>query len=275
MTPASTYEVLHRIDQTFSHVQYAVCGTAAMLSYGNNARPSTHVSIMCPAYAQDVIKSWAAATSGMLVYPGEPNIIGVADVDGDVWKVKIKPIVSNDNFRTLSTVRFGFGNDRAVTNILTMPALVNQIAVAYVLGGPAAKERNLDTMAGDLIWLLKQICNDDRAEQKLTTQDVPAVGNPAFWLDFTTAYAKLPGLFYDAGFRAKGAERSRQSQVVTLAQPNHFALQKDCSERRTRPPAVYNPKLYRRLREGPNMTRAELRKVMSGSSSRRRQVADF
>ncbi|OHX00014.1 hypothetical protein CSPAE12_01243 [Colletotrichum incanum] len=103
MTPVSTYQVLHRIGQTFSHVQYAVCGTAAILAYGNNARLSTHVSIVCPAYAQDVIKSWAAATSGMLVYPGEPNIIGVADMDGDVWKVKIKPMVSDDSFETLST----------------------------------------------------------------------------------------------------------------------------------------------------------------------------
>ncbi|KAK2026181.1 hypothetical protein LX32DRAFT_509060, partial [Colletotrichum zoysiae] len=271
MTPASTYQVLHRIGQTFSHVQYAVCGAAAMLAYGNNARGCTHVSIVCPAYARDVIKSWAAAASDMSVYPGEPDIIGVADKDGDVWTVKIEPMPYDEK---LCTVDMGFGADGALTKILAMPALVNRIAAAYALGvcGSAAGEMCSDDVADDLIWLLSQICQDDRPEQQLTMQSVPAVRSPAFWIDFASAYPRLPGLFYDAGFRAGVAEgASRAGSPMTALPEDPFPREDGCSTlKKRRPVAGSSLKLRRRRREGPNMTRAEARKVMSDVSHRRR-----
>ncbi|KAK1983924.1 hypothetical protein LZ30DRAFT_780202 [Colletotrichum cereale] len=275
MTPASTYQVLHRIGQTFSHVQYAVCGTAAMLAYGNNARSCTHVSIVCPAYARDVFKSWAAATSGMLVYPSEPNIIGVADNDGDVWTVRIKPVPHDDCFETLSTVGLDFGDDGALTKVLTMPALVNRIAAGYVLGvgGPSAEEVCLDDVADDLIWLLSRICEENRPEQQLTNQSVPVVRSPAFWLDFTTAYPMLPGLFYDAGLRAGDAERAPPVEAPRPAQPVEDSPVWEDGRgpgRRRRLTAGFRPGLRRCRRNGPNMTRAEARKVMADLSFRRK-----
>ncbi|KAK1566364.1 uncharacterized protein LY79DRAFT_674777 [Colletotrichum navitas] len=228
MTPASTYQVLHRIGQTFCHVQYAVCGAAAMVAYGNNACCCTHVSIVCPAYAGDVIKSWAAATSDMLVYP----------------------------------VDMGFGADRALTKILTMPALVDRIAAAYVLGfgGSATEEVCLDDVAGDLTWLLSRICEDDRPEQQLTSQGVPAIRSPEFWIDFTSAHPGLPGLFYDAGLRAGVAESARPQ-----VEPEDSPLRDGGSGlgRKRRLTAGFNLGLHRRRREGPNMTRAEARKILS------------
>ncbi|KAK2018606.1 hypothetical protein LZ32DRAFT_653910 [Colletotrichum eremochloae] len=275
MTPASTYQVLHRIGQTFSHVQYAVCGAAAMLAYGNNARNCTHVSLLCPAYARDVIKSWAAATSDMLVYPDEPDIIGVADRDGDIWTVKIEPMPYDGRSETLSAVDMRFGSDRTSTKILTMPALVNRIAAAYVLdvGGPAAEEVCLDDVADDLIWLLSRICEDDRPEQQLTAQSVPAVRSPAFWIDFTSACPGLPGLFYDAGFRARSAESAPQiGPQLAPAQPEDSPSRKDGRNpgRKRRPAGGSNLRLGRRRREGLNMTRAEARKVMLDPSFRLR-----
>ncbi|KAK2000706.1 hypothetical protein LX36DRAFT_654140 [Colletotrichum falcatum] len=274
MTPASTYQVLHRIGQTFSHVQYAVCGAAAMLAYGNSARVCTHVSIVCPAYARDVIKSWAAATSGMLVYPGEPDTIGVADQDGDVWTVKIEAVPYDGASETLSTVDVGFGEDKALTKILTMPALVNRVAATYVLGvgGRAAEEVCLDDVADDLTWLLGQICEDDRPEQQLTAQSVPAVWSPPFWTDVTRAYPGLPGLFYDAGLRLGGAKSALpQIESPIPAQPEDSPLRQDRrgSGRKRWPTAGSNLGHHRRRgREGPNMTRAEARKVMSDTSFR-------
>ncbi|GKT42939.1 uncharacterized protein ColSpa_03120 [Colletotrichum spaethianum] len=156
-----------------------------MLAYGYNARRSTHVSIVCPDHARDVIKSWAVATS---------------DVNGYVWKVTIESIAHDDNFETLLTVSLGFGDAGVLMNIFTMPALVNQIAVAYLLGERAAREMCPNNLAGDLIWLLEKICKDDQPEQQLTTRNVPAARNTTFWIDFTTAYPELPGLFYAAGF---------------------------------------------------------------------------
>ncbi|EFQ25758.1 uncharacterized protein GLRG_00902 [Colletotrichum graminicola M1.001] len=269
MTPASTYQVLHRIGQTFSHVQYAVCGAAAMLAYGNYACICTHVSIVCPAYARDVIKSWAAATSDMLVYPGEPDIIGIADNDGDVWKVKIKPMPYDGRSGTLPAVEMGFGADKALTKILTMPALVNRIAAAYALGvgRPATKVVYLDDVAGDLIWLLSRICEDDRPEQQLTSQGVPAIRSPEFWIDFTSAYPGLAGLFYDAGLRAGLAEsvRPQVEPPIPAAKPEDSPLREGGSGpwrmRRPTPGSILG--LRRRRREGPNMTRAEARKVLS------------
>ncbi|KAJ0160237.1 hypothetical protein CTA2_8325 [Colletotrichum tanaceti] len=275
MTPASTYEILHRIGQTFSHVQYAVYGTAAMLAYGNTAHLCTHVSIVCPAYAQGVIKSWAAATSGMLTYPGISNTIGVADMDGEVWTVEITPITCDGTFETLTTVSFCFGRDGTPTRVLTMPALVNQVAMAYLRDGCAFEDSaRFDALAGDLIWLLEQICKDGRPEQRLSAERVPAVREPLFWLDFTAAYPELTGLFYDAGLRVDDVEEVHQTEAAMSAEPSRSVLQRDSrgSRGHSRSSAGSDARHHRRLREGPNLTRAEARKVMADRYPRRRST---
>ncbi|WYZ44515.1 hypothetical protein EsH8_VII_000951 [Colletotrichum jinshuiense] len=211
MSPATTYEVLHRIGQTFSHVQHAVCGNAAMVAYGFTARPPSHVSVVCPVYAREVIKSWAAATGGMAIYPGDPDVIGVADADGEVWKVRIKPLDGAESFEMLETVGMAFGGGGAVTRVLTMPALVNQIALSYVHGRHVGDESRMAALAGDLVWLLGRICEEGaESEHLLRAKSVPAVRDPRFWSDFTTAYPEIAGLFYDAGFRPDGCPTIEQ-----------------------------------------------------------------
>ncbi|CCF35344.1 hypothetical protein CH063_07152 [Colletotrichum higginsianum] len=273
MTPASTYEILHRIGQTFSHVQYAVYGTAAMLAYGNTAHLCTHVSIVCPAYAQEVIKSWAAATSGMLTYPGISNTIGVTDMDGEVWTVEITPITCDGTFETLSAVSFCFGRDGTPTRVLTMPALVNQVAVAYLRDGCVFEDSDrLDASAGDLVWLLEQICKDGRPEQRLSAERVPAVREPLFWFDFTAAHPGLAGLFRDAGLRVDDVEGVHQTEAATSAEPSRSVPQRDNpgSRGHSRSPTGSDARYHQRLREGPNLTRAETRKVIANRYSRRR-----
>lgn len=277
MSPATTYEVLHRIGQTFSHVQHAVCGNAAMVAYGFTARPPSHVSVVCPVYAREVIKSWAAATGGMAIYPGDPDVIGVADADGEVWKVRIKPLDGAESFEMLETVGMAFGGDGAVTRVLTMPALVNQIALSYVHERHVGDESRMAALAGDLVWLLGRICEEGaESEHLLRAKSVPAVRDPRFWSDFTTAYPEIAGLFYDAGFRPDGCPTigdSRGSERAS-ARPDgseRFASQESrTTNRRRRSHANSGARFRRRLREGPNMTRAEIRRVMVDRLSSRR-----
>ncbi|KAG7044324.1 Mov34/MPN/PAD-1 family protein [Colletotrichum scovillei] len=206
ISPASTYQILHRLGSTFSHVQYAVCGDAALIAYGHGSRSASHVTIICPAYAQEVMKAWAAATSGMLNYPGESDTLGVSDEEGQVWPVKMRTMAFERSFETLPTVSLCLGDDSSSTTILTMPALVNEIALSYVVDRHIEEEGFLDELAVDLVWLLQSIIEDGSPEQTLNAQDAPAISNPIFWYDFTDAYPELAGLFYDAGYRPEGSE---------------------------------------------------------------------
>ncbi|OLN81891.1 hypothetical protein CCHL11_07046 [Colletotrichum chlorophyti] len=105
-----------------------------MAAYGFVVRHPSHISIVCPAYATKVLRSWAASTDGMEIYPSKSNTIGVADADGEVWDIIVKELASDDSFEMLETVDLSLG-DGATTRVLTMPALVNQIAMARDLQG--------------------------------------------------------------------------------------------------------------------------------------------
>lgn len=269
---ASTYQVLHRLGSTFSHVQYAVCGDAALIAYGHDFRSASHVTIICPAYAQEVMKAWAAATSGMLNYPGEPDTLGVSDEDGRVWPVKMRTMAFERSFETLPTVSLCFGDDSSPTAILTMPALVNEIALSYVVDRHIEEEGFLDELAVNLVWLLQSIIEDGSPEQTLNAQDAPAISNPIFWYDFTDAYPELAGLFYDAGYRPEGslADVGQVSDVIP-AELQSLPLREIIVRGRSRPGGRSNAKLRRQVLKGPNLTRAELRKVIRDHPSSRRR----
>ncbi|KAK1722419.1 uncharacterized protein BDZ83DRAFT_721378 [Colletotrichum acutatum] len=264
ISPASTYQVLQRLGSTFSHVQYAVCGDAALIAYGHDTRSVSYVTIICPAYAQEVMKAWAAATSGMLNYPGEPDTLGVSDEEGQVWPVKMRTMAFERSFETLPTVSLCFGDDSSSTTILTMPALVNEIALSYVVDRHIEEEGFLDELAVDLVWLLQNIIEDGSPKQTLNAQSAPAISNPIFWYDFTDAYPELAGLFYDAGYRPEGSE-------VDVSQLQSLPLREIIARGRSRPGGKPDAKLRRQVLEGPNLTRAELRKVIRDHPSSRRR----
>ncbi|KAI3548142.1 hypothetical protein CSPX01_03309 [Colletotrichum filicis] len=276
ISPASTHQVLHRLGSTFSHVQYAVCGDAALIAYGHGSRSPSHVTIICPAYAQEVMKAWAAATSGMLNYPGEPDTLGVSDEEGQVWPVKMRTMAFERSFETLPTVSLCFGDDSSPTTILTMPALVNEIALSYVVDRHIEEEGFLDELAVDLIWLLQSIIEDGSPEQMLKEHDAPAISNPIFWYDFTDAYPELAGLFYDAGYRPEGSEVD-VSQVSDMipAELRSLPLREIITRGRSRPGGRSDVKLRRQVLEGPNLTRAELRKVIRDHPSYRRKSSGY
>ncbi|KAF6807919.1 hypothetical protein CSOJ01_07864 [Colletotrichum sojae] len=279
--PHAVREVLYRIGMIFSHCQYAVCGTAAMTAYGFTARRPAHVSIVCPAYTREVVMSWAAA-AGLTTYPDDPDAFGVATAAGDTYKVRVKYLATDDNHRfdRLETVCMRVGDDDTLTQVLTLPALVNQIAMVYV-DERWAMDR--DVLAGDVAWLLRRICEDGTGLQRLEGARIPGVREPAFWLAFSTAHPVTAGLFYDAGFRpclepcvsgdgdVDMIQESREPQVETSAS-RHVHLDKQQQD----PEDVSTPRTPRRrgrdsvswlggwsLQE-PRLTRAERRAIATG-----------
>ncbi|TDZ16223.1 hypothetical protein Cob_v010914 [Colletotrichum orbiculare MAFF 240422] len=113
--PATVYEILYNIGQTFSHVQYAITGTAAMMAYGFDDRAPQHISIICPSRSKEVIPSWAAA-GGMETSLIEPNIINVTVTGGDVWKIRVLYLdLVEDGFDAFETVHMSFGDDSMPT----------------------------------------------------------------------------------------------------------------------------------------------------------------
>ncbi|KAL0935564.1 uncharacterized protein CTRU02_210155 [Colletotrichum truncatum] len=294
MSLATVHEILYRIGQTFSHVQYAVCGTAAMIAYGFTDRLPVYVSIICPTHTKDVIKSWAVA-GGMSTYSSEPDVIGVTVAGDEVWKIWVKYLAMDQSHRfdRLETVGMAFGGNDVTTQVLTMPALLNQIAMRYIDGRESEPWRYREKLAGDAVWLLERICESHMPEQSLMGARISSVRDPAFWLVFTTAHPETVEMFYNAGLRDDDEEsvgdwgwiegeedvqpriESSMSSHAPLLQPKE---QRDTDSDRT--PSRGSSRAHDRhhanggsrfsncLRRRPNLTRAEERRVLMDGRSR-------
>ncbi|KAI8241076.1 hypothetical protein K4K55_012894 [Colletotrichum sp. SAR 10_96] len=208
MCKSTLFEVLHRIGHVFSHVQYAVCGTAAMVAFGFDRRKPTHISIVCPSHTRDVLASWAVA-GGMALYPSKPNEIGVP-VDGDTWMIQVKYLETDDNhrFERLDACHFNFGCNDVTTAVLTPAAQLEQIAQVYINPRYNQSWRYKERLGGDAIWLLEQMCKEDvhKVGMNLRNANIPTIRDQRFWLVFTTAHPEAVGLFYDAGLRDEEEE---------------------------------------------------------------------
>ncbi|KAI8270686.1 26S proteasome regulatory subunit rpn11 [Colletotrichum sp. SAR11_239] len=214
MSRSTLFEVLHRIGHAFSHVQYAVCGTAAMVAFGFDRRKPTHVSIVCPSHTRDVLASWAVA-GGMMLYPSKPNEIGVP-VDGDTWTIQVKYLEADDNhkFERLDACHFNFGGDEVVTAVLTPAAQLEQIAQVYINPRYNQSWRYKERLGGDAIWLLEQMCKEgvNKFGMDLRHANIPTIRDQRFWLVFTTAHPEAVGLFYDAGLRDEEEESNPDAE---------------------------------------------------------------
>ncbi|EQB44123.1 hypothetical protein CGLO_17168 [Colletotrichum gloeosporioides Cg-14] len=210
MSKSTLFEVLHRIGHAFSHVQYAVCGTAAMVAFDFDRRKPTHVSIVCPSHTRDVLASWAV-TGGMMLYPSKPNEIGIP-VDGDTWMIQVKYLETDDNhrFERLDACHFNFGCDDVTTAVLTPAAQLEQIAQVYIDPRYNQSWRYKERLGSDAIWLLEQMCKQDvdKFGMDLRHANIPTIRDQRFWLVFTTAHPEAVGLFYDAGLRDEEEEVS-------------------------------------------------------------------
>ncbi|KAI8297338.1 26S proteasome regulatory subunit rpn11 [Colletotrichum sp. SAR11_240] len=211
---STLFEVLHRIGHAFSHVQYAVCGTAAMVAFNFNRRKPTHVSIVCPSHTRDVLASWAVA-GGMMLYPSKPNEIGVP-VDGDTWTIQVKYLETDDNhtFERLDACHFNFGCDDVTTAVLTPAAQLEQIAQVYIDPRYNQSWRYKERLGGDAIWLLEQMCKEgvNRFGMSFRNANIPTIRDQRFWLVFTTAHPEAVGLFHDAGLRDEEDESNPDAE---------------------------------------------------------------
>jgi hypothetical protein len=208
MTLAVVTEVLKSIGEAISHVPYTICGLGAMVTYGFDSRLPSHVSILCPAYSKEAIKTWAAV-SGMTLFPDQPNYFGTYSSDGKLRRVRIKYV--EHGFESLTTIRVG----RAKTLVLTLPAMIDQCARAFTSNWQPLTPRQRRVLAQDIFWLLHRVIDVSTSEQALMPERVPNVLSPMFWDVFTSIYPESVGLFSYAGleFGLDSGPKVRKSAV--------------------------------------------------------------
>ncbi|ROT39618.1 hypothetical protein SODALDRAFT_331726 [Sodiomyces alkalinus F11] len=249
LTPAILNSVLVRVSQLLGHIPYAVCGRAAIAHYGyryaeeandsssndddddgdDDGDEKNQVRILCPSYARQVIRGWAAA-AGLPVSlagneAGHAFLAVTVPEDKSVRKVRIE-WMRDDVFKRLGVASRG----EAGVRVLAMPELINDLAGVYIEertrrreevgddddddgggGGGSANGRH-DGVARQIVWLLGQIDREGLApEQRITEERVPNVVKADFWTPFTFAHPGAAGLFYDAGFEPP-TERFRQDE---------------------------------------------------------------
>ncbi|KAL2756666.1 hypothetical protein ACRALDRAFT_2026695 [Sodiomyces alcalophilus JCM 7366] len=208
LTPDILDSVLARVGQLLGHIPHAICGDAAVAHYGYRYTKEdmpTQVCILCPSYARQVIRGWAAAAGLPVAIAGseaEPAFLAVTvPEDKSVRKVRIQ-WMADDVFKCMGVV----SRAEAGTRVLTMPELINDLAGVYVeertrrRGGGDGSGRE-DGVARQILWLLGQVAREGRApEQMVTGERVPNVVRADFWTPFTFTNPGAAALFYDAGF---------------------------------------------------------------------------
>lgn len=195
--------VLAELANKLSHIQFAVCGLAAMCVVGFRSRRPRHISVVCASHTRAVLRSWAAA-SGMLLDPTKPDHVGVW-VDGTVHHVRIKYL--DEEFDRLTTFRYTPGasptggvahSDGAPLSVavLTLPSQIEMVATAYAFERNRYAWRARNLLAHDLFWLLAAAI---RTGVKLRYADMPVVGDDRFWQPFTNSYPEAAKMFRKAG----------------------------------------------------------------------------
>lgn len=211
--PVALTMLLEAIDNAFQHIPYAVCGLAGLFVWGFTKRIPFHVSIMCPSHSKENIKSWCKAFGGIL-YPNEPEFIGLPTSDGRVGRVKIKYL--SRGFDRLNVVRIPIpmltneddqksGSSKGAASVrgLSLACLLDQAAQSYIEDMQKSdSHRRRMQIKDNIYWILDRLHTGNPVEdgmEGLTPENVPNVVKEAFWDLFRQTYPDSTVMFRQAG----------------------------------------------------------------------------
>lgn len=219
MDDKTFHEVLNLIGRFFNHFPYAVCGTAALMSYGYHGYRHDHISITCYEESRDAIKCWAVA-NGMRDKSHSPDSFCLRTADGKPRLIYIR--FTARGFASLDTIQMGTFD----TSVLTLPSILCSMARSYMRTLGSISPRTQGHYADDITWTLNKIVTlaDDR--HKLTQERSIDVRCNAFWIPFTASFPHTVQLFANAGLALKNGAPLDLDQINGQALPeaSYWAL---------------------------------------------------
>ncbi|KAH7326437.1 hypothetical protein B0I35DRAFT_422709 [Stachybotrys elegans] len=190
------YGVMACIGQRLVNTTYAVSGYAAMVYYGLDYTPS-EVSVLLQAERKTVTERWIQSL-GMTSVPGYNSTFDMEMPTGRVARIHIT--FTGDSNWERSTRRAGTTH----TSILTLPGIVDQLALRYTESlaacpASAAAPPQAEAFADAMRWVLRRIPEMHQSEHRLRYDRVQHVLARKFWDPFTLSFPDCVDLFSEAG----------------------------------------------------------------------------
>ncbi|KAF7553792.1 hypothetical protein G7Z17_g3393 [Cylindrodendrum hubeiense] len=192
MDRAAIREAITRIAELFGHIPYVVCGLSAMLYYGFEGRPTSHINLLCPAHSREAIRGWAIA-QGMYPMPNRPDHFSLVTSNGIIRQVHVDYV--DEGFEDVDAIR----SSKTRALVLSLPGLADQIAQGYVTELECSAGRDQKVFATDMFWVLQKIAALGRKEHHLTPRRAPHIWLDTFWIPFTLSFPDSVPLFGAAG----------------------------------------------------------------------------
>jgi hypothetical protein len=206
----------------------------------------SHISIVCPAEARQVILTWAR-TAGWHVYPASPpgnhaDVIGVL-FPGDTGELmvrgfKLRAVAHGEVWERLQMVRpcqmempyLGWVGEmiRTEARVMAVPTLLDEFSRAWYFcvvkgvedGAGGERERHIAEL---ILWTLRRLADDGekygaKARWKLTPQNVACLLYGKFTDAFLNRYPEALGLMQKCGLR--DPKRTVSSEVTATSSEN-------------------------------------------------------
>ncbi|KAH7156441.1 hypothetical protein EDB81DRAFT_787068 [Dactylonectria macrodidyma] len=243
MDRAAVREAITRIAELFGHIPYVVCGLSAMLYYGFEGRPTSHIDLLCSEHSREALRGWAIA-QGMYPLPNRPDHFGLVTSNGIIRQIHVDYV--EDGFEDVDAIRSS--KTRAV--VLSLAGLADQIAQGYVKELECSAGRDQKQFATDMIWVLERIAASSRREHHLTPDRAPHIWQDTFWIPFTLSFPESVPLFGAAGIgvrdmselpdreRGRSAVAKGKRKSAQRSSPTHRSsptIQRNSPDKRSSP----------------------------------------
>ncbi|KAG8159986.1 hypothetical protein KVR01_010623 [Diaporthe batatas] len=213
------YEFLGSLHNALKHTRYSISGRMGMSVWGCSSGARSGLSVVCPAESRQAVKLWCLSSSGRFsLTDSEPDVL-VFQAPGSArgepspsrtWRIRIRWL-REPAFEAMPKVEMALryddgnpyaGEQVAEVNVLTLPALLDNCAAAWVehvrRHGEGADDRRIRGIEEDVFSILERVMDLGFAEQgsgPLTALECRHVVRASFWAPFTAKHADSPAMF--------------------------------------------------------------------------------
>lgn len=210
------YEMLSSLHNALRHTKYSISGRMGMSVWGCSIGAKNGLSIVCPIESRQAVKIWCISTSGRFsLTESEPDVLVFQSPDtpqspSRTWRIRIRWL-REATFEAMPKVEMALryddgnpyaGEQIAEVNVLTLPALLDNCASAWVehvrKHDGKVDGRRLRGIEEDIFSLLERIMDLNFTEEgsgPLTHQECRHVARDDFWAPFTKKHKDSPAMF--------------------------------------------------------------------------------
>lgn len=208
------YEMLASLHNALKHTKYSISGRMGMSVWGCSIGAKTGLSIVCPIESRQAVKLWCISSSGRFsLTESEPDILSfqspaTSRSRSRTWRIRIRWL-REATFEAMPKVEMALryddgnpfaGEQVAEVNVLTLPALLDNCASAWVdhvRRHGEVHDRRLRGIEEDIFSILERVMDlsfTENGSGPLTQYECRHVLRGSFWEPFTKKHPDSPAM---------------------------------------------------------------------------------